>query len=98
MLIQFLVVRPGERRMTDQHLKEQHADAPPVNGSRATDEWLPGEFIVDPHRLSWRDTSYSGPARLVVGLYDPTTGERLPTADGADSVTLPLALTVAPTE
>ena len=78
----------------DGRLLAQH-DSPPANGLRATDEWLPGEFIVDPHRLIWRDMSYSGPARLVVGLYDPATGERLLAADGADSVTLPVTLTVA---
>jgi len=81
----------------DGHLLAQH-DSPPASGQRATDEWLPGEFIVDPHRLIWRDTNYGGPARLVVGLYDPATGERLRTADGADSVTLPVALTVVPPE
>ena len=79
----------------DGRLLAQH-DSPPANGLRATDEWLPGEFIVDPHRLIWRDMSYSGPARLVVGLYDPATGERLRTADGADSLTLPVQLTVVP--
>jgi len=74
------------------------SDSPPAHGSRPTDEWLPGEFIVDPHELIWRETGAGDEARIVVGLYDSSTGRRLTTADGADSVTLssPLRINAAP--
>lgn len=81
----------------DGRLVAQH-DSPPVNGQRPTEEWLPGEFVIDPHALVWRDKTYTGPARLVVGLYDPLTGERLVATDGMDSMSLPLSITVEPSE
>lgn len=79
----------------DGRLIAQH-DSPPANGQRPTDEWLMGEFIIDPHELEWREMNYGGPARLSVGFYDPTTGERLITADGADSFILPVSFIVEP--
>lgn len=77
----------------DGTLLAQH-DSPPANGTRPTDEWLPGEFIIDPHELVWRESGYSGIARIAVGLYDPSTGRRLTTADGFDHFELPLILQV----
>jgi hypothetical protein len=71
----------------------QH-DSPPANGQRPTDEWLPGEYIIDPHELVWRESDYTGPARIAVGLYDPVTGERLLTGDGADYFLLPIEIAV----
>lgn len=77
----------------DGSIVAQH-DSPPANGLRPTDEWLSGEFIIDSHELAWREPAYSGEAQLVIGLYDPATGRRLMTADGADSYRLPLAIQV----
>jgi hypothetical protein len=76
----------------DAHLVAQH-DGPPVGGTRPTAGWLPGEVIVDEHPMTFRE-SYAGPACIEVGLYDPATLERVPTADGADSVVLPSALSI----
>ncbi len=70
------------------------SDAVPAGGARPTNEWLMGEYVVDTHELAWRETGYSGPARLAVGLYDPLTGVRLPTADGGDLFLLPTTVTV----
>jgi len=39
---------------------------------------------------------YTGPARLIVGLYYPLTGERLPMPDGGDAYVLPARVTVLP--
>ena len=78
----------------DGRLIAQH-DGPPAGGARSTNEWLAGEYISDTHELLWRETAASGPARLAVGLYDPLTGARLPTANG-DLFLLPGTLTVAP--
>ena len=79
----------------DGRLIAQH-DGLPAGGARPTNEWLAGEFVTDLHELTWRETGYSGPARLIVGLYDPLTGERLSTAEGTDHVRLPVPLTVNP--
>ncbi len=77
----------------DGSLIAQH-DSPPANGQRPADEWLPGEYIIDPHELVWRELDYRGAARIAVGLYDPATGRRLLTADGSDSYRLPLTIRV----
>ena len=72
------------------------SDAVPASGARPTNEWLMEEYVTDTHELIWRETGYSGPARLAVGLYDPLTGARLATADGGDLFLLPITVTVTP--
>jgi hypothetical protein len=52
-------------------------DGPPVRGNYPTSLWAPGETIVDTHRLDLA-TLAPGDYRLVAGLYDPDTQERLP--------------------
>lgn len=77
----------------DGSLIAQH-DSLPDNGRRPTNEWLPEEFIIDPHELAWRDSGYRGEAQLLVGLYDAAAGRRLTLADGSDSYRLPLTIRV----
>jgi hypothetical protein len=78
---------------SDGHLLAQH-DSPPVNGSRATTSWIKGEFIIDEHQMSFRETGYAGQARIEIGLYDPATGERLLLSDGTDHMILPVLLEI----
>ncbi len=73
----------------------QH-DGQPDGGTRPTSDWLDGEYILDRHPLMFQALAYEGPARIRVGLYDPQTGERLLTSDGADAITLPIVLQVVP--
>jgi 4-amino-4-deoxy-L-arabinose transferase-like glycosyltransferase len=65
----------------------QH-DGPPVGGERPTSGWVAGEYIRDEHQLHWLEDDYRGPAILQVGLYDPTTGERLMTPQGDSRIML----------
>jgi hypothetical protein len=68
-------------------LLSQH-DAQPANGSVPTSVWDQGEVVADHHQLPLpRDRQVT---HLRVGLYDPATGKRLPTSEGADSVLLAL--------
>jgi len=78
----------------DGHLIAQH-DGTPAYGVRPTTTWVPGESIVDTHPMSFQDTAYTGPARILVGLYDPATG-RIATDTGSDHVVLPVAINVVP--
>jgi hypothetical protein len=71
----------------------QH-DGLPAQGERPTNEWVRGEYVVDRHELVWREPDYTGPAQVAVGLYDPETGERLRTAEGADHFLLPVEVAV----
>ncbi len=52
-------------------------DGPPVGGDYPTTLWGPGEIIVDTHPLDPASLA-PGEYRLLVGLYDPASGERLP--------------------
>ena len=57
-------------------------DRPPAGGRYPTSIWDGGERIVDEHPL----TAPSGRYRVLVGMYDPATGQRLRRIDGGDSV------------
>jgi hypothetical protein len=54
-------------------------DAPPVSGGRPTTGWQPGDRIVDNHGLLVVPGTAPGDYRLIVGMYNVETGERLPT-------------------
>ncbi len=50
-------------------------DAPP--GDRPTSEWQPGEEIIDNHGVLAPHGTAPGDYRLILGMYNPETGERL---------------------
>ena len=58
-------------------LVAQH-DGDPAEGQRPTSIWHDGDRILDSHRVTWVAPSQGDYVRLVVGLYDPQTMERLP--------------------
>jgi hypothetical protein len=62
-------------------------DRPPLDGAYPTSTWLPGQTIIDPRYLPLGDVA-PGNYRLIVGLYDSVTRERLTTGDGANFVEL----------
>ena len=76
----------------DGHLVGGH-DGPPAGATRPTLGWLPGEIIADQHTMTFREP-YTGQARIEVGLYDPTTMERIPTSNGQTFILLPTILTI----
>jgi hypothetical protein len=63
-------------------------DRPPQGGAAPTTTWLPGEIVADPYHLPLPAGLPPGDYRLVTGMYDPVTGERLPVALGGDFVAL----------
>jgi len=77
----------------DGHLIAQH-DGPPVENRRPTTTWVGGEVIADAHRLTFGDPAYTGPATLIVGLYDSETVTRVGTSQGQDYVVLPVDVVV----
>lgn len=52
-------------------------DAEPVDGLEPTDEWVPGQVVVDHRALLVPVDAPAGAYGLYVGIYDPDTGERL---------------------
>jgi len=74
------------------HLVDEHGemagqgDGPPLNDDYPTSFWGAGESLADLHMLSMKDTAKPGPHRLLVGLYDPETGQRLALLDAGGAV------------
>jgi uncharacterized membrane protein len=84
---------PGGARMWAQR------DAQPESGAYPTRRWQGGEVVADRERVEVPLDMPAGSYDLVVGLYDPQTGLRLPVldADGRvldDKVVLPGAVAV----
>ena len=61
------------------------SDAIPANWQRPTTGWLPGEVIVDEHVLSVPPDAPPGNYRLIAGLYDERTLQRLAALDASDA-------------
>jgi uncharacterized membrane protein len=56
-------------------------DSEPANGTAPTDQWQPDERVTDRHALDLSSLP-PGDYTLIVGLYDPATGIRLPVGGG----------------
>jgi hypothetical protein len=70
-------------------------DGPPLAGDYPTSMWAAGETIADPHPLSLPGDLPAGEYRLLVGMYELETLERLPRVDGkGDSVEIPESVMV----
>ncbi|MEO1289290.1 MAG: hypothetical protein AAFV93_16125 [Chloroflexota bacterium] len=62
-------------------------DHPPQQGRINTDSWETGQVYRDVYRLSLTDV-VAGDYSLLLGFYDPNTGERLIQEDGTDAFEL----------
>ena len=76
----------------------QH-DSQPGNNTLITSAWAQNEYVTDPHALLLPDALSAGNYQLIVGMYRPETGERLPAFDanrqsGRDYIALNVTLTV----
>ena len=65
---------------------QAQGDAPPAQGDYPTSVWDAGEVIGDRHRIDISPTTPPGTYRLLVGLYVPRTGRRLPLLDDAGKI------------
>jgi hypothetical protein len=87
----FTHLRTPEGQLIAQH------DGAPVNGTRPTTSWTPGEILLDFHQMVFLDegTGYTGSAQIIVGLYDPAAPEnRVAVEGGGDFVLLPTNINV----
>ncbi|GIK36695.1 MAG: hypothetical protein BroJett011_05280 [Chloroflexota bacterium] len=62
-------------------------DRPPLDGAYPTSTWLSGQTIIDPRYIPLQNVP-PGEYRLIVGLYNPASQQRLLTVSGADFVEL----------
>jgi hypothetical protein len=67
--------------------KVAQADGQPVNWTRPTTTWQPGETIIDRYAL-WLPPLPPGSYTLIAGLYQPDDGQRLLTITNQDFVQL----------
>jgi hypothetical protein len=65
------------------HIVGQRDEAP-SHGSRPTTGWVTGEYVVDSHNVPIDPSTPAGRYRIEVGIYDPSTGARVPTNAGGD--------------
>jgi len=87
------VTRPLDRDYTVfLHLVDQEGamlgqgDAPPCQGDYPTSFWGPGESLLYPHLVRLNGSARPGQQlRILVGLYDPISGERLAATDPSGS-------------
>jgi hypothetical protein len=56
-------------------------DTPPLQNFYPTSAWQPGEILNDTHQIDLPAGLAPGRYRLVAGLFDPATGQRLPVED-----------------
>jgi hypothetical protein len=63
-------------------------DAVPGNGNFPTTGWIEDEYITDAHTLSLENVP-PGTYPIEIGVYDPVTGTRLKTTEGADRLLFP---------
>ena len=63
-------------------------DRQPLSGHWPTSRWLPGQRYLDKFVIDVGETAPEGEYVLLVGLYDPVTGDRLLLPDGSDAVRL----------
>jgi len=75
-----------------------YGDSEPAGGRFPTTSWLPGEYLTDLHRVAIAADTPAGLYRLVIGLYDPATGRRLTTGQGAEWVELDAVVRLGRTE
>ena len=54
-------------------------DSFPGNGLRWTDTWKPGEYVIDKHSIALPVVAENTEYAILVGMYDPETGIRVPT-------------------
>jgi hypothetical protein len=64
------------------------SDSVPALQTRPTTGWRHGEYIVDTHTVNFHADAPSGTAKLIVGLYDAVTGDRVTITPLSDFVTL----------
>ena len=71
------------------------SDSVPARGDRPTTGWRAGEYIIDMHELQFNELAAPGEARLIVGMYDALTGQRIwLEPDGPDTIEVPGSITV----
>ncbi|MCS7283229.1 MAG: glycosyltransferase family 39 protein [Anaerolineae bacterium] len=64
--------------MTENGLLVAQKDGWPQEGRWLTTQWLPGDYVEDHYILTIPGDAPPGPYRFSMGMYDATTGERLP--------------------
>lgn len=63
-------------------------DNPPVSGWYPTSLWVAGETVADDYALRLPPDASAGQYRLIAGMYDAASGQRVPLTTGGDFIEL----------
>ena len=74
--------------LTGDGLPAAQYDSPPNGGYTPTSAWSAGQEVADRHGLILPSDLPAGDYRLITGLVNPVTGQRLPVSSGGDFVEL----------
>lgn len=78
----FVHLLDGQGRLAAQ------SDSMPSDWTRPTSGWQTGEYVTDIHPIDLKSDLAAGEYRLVAGMYDPETNQRLRTDSGVDVIEL----------
>jgi hypothetical protein len=82
----FAQVLDAQNKIVGQH------DSEPAGGRQPITSWIPGQIIIDNRGIPIQADAPAGNYTVLIGLYDPTTGTRLPvtidSVPAGDAVTL----------
>jgi hypothetical protein len=67
--------------LDEAHQVRGQQDNPPVGGRYPTTLWVPDEVVVDEYALAIHPDAPPGTYLIEVGMYDPSTMQRLPVQD-----------------
>ena len=73
-------------------------DNPPVSGTYRTNQWKPGQTIVDSYEIQLPPDLPTGEYRLAVGMYDWVTGDRLAVTGNPDRIMSDSRILLAPVQ
>ena len=87
--------------LDESRMIQGQVDSIPGKGTLSTTGWVPGEYVRDTYSFQVQGDAPAGTYRLEIGIYDATTGARLPvrlegSSEVTDHILLPINISVSP--
>jgi len=87
--------------LDDSGMIQGQVDSMPGKGTLSTTGWVPGEYLRDTYSFQVQGDAPVGTYRLEIGIYEVTTGARLPVwleggYESTDHILLPIDISISP--
>ena len=87
--------------LDESRMIQGQVDSIPGKGTLSTTGWVPGEYVRDTYSFQVQGDAPAGTYRLEIGIYNATTGARLPvrlegSSEVTDHILLPINISVSP--